>query len=39
MFQLGAFNKLTIIRITDHGWFLEDEEQNEVLLPNRFVTE
>ena len=39
MFQLGEFNKLTIIRITDHGWFLEDEEQNEVLLPNRFVTE
>jgi predicted RNA-binding protein (virulence factor B family) len=39
MLQLGEFNQLTIIRITDHGWFLEDEEQNEVLLPNRFVTE
>jgi predicted RNA-binding protein (virulence factor B family) len=39
MLQLGEVNELIIIRITDHGWFLEDEEQNEVLLPNRFVTE
>jgi len=39
MLQLGEVNELTIIRITDYGWFLEDEEQNEVLLPNRFVTE
>lgn len=39
MFQLGEINELEIIRITDHGWFLEDEEQNEVLLPNKFCTE
>jgi len=39
MLQLGEINTLNIIRITDHGWFLEDEEQNEVLLPNKFVTE
>jgi predicted RNA-binding protein (virulence factor B family) len=39
MLQLGEFNELTIIRITDFGWFLEDEEENEVLLPNKFVTD
>lgn len=39
MFQLGEINELEIIRITDYGWFLEDEEQNEVLLPNKFCTE
>jgi len=39
MLQLGEINELTIIRITDHGWFLEDEEENEVLLPNKFCTE
>jgi len=39
MIQLGEYNDLTIIRLTDFGWFLEDEEQNEVLLPNKFVTE
>jgi len=39
MLQLGEINELTIIRITDHGWFLEDEDENEVLLPNKFCTE
>jgi len=39
MLQLGEINELTIIRITDHGWFLEDEEENEVLLPNKFCTD
>lgn len=39
MIQLGEFNELEIIRITDYGWFLEDEEGEEVLLPNKFVTE
>lgn len=39
MLQLGEYNDITIIRITDHGWFLEDEDQNEVLLPNKFSTD
>lgn len=39
MLQLGEINELAIIRITDHGWFLEDEDENEVLLPNKFCTE
>jgi len=39
MIQLGEINELTAIRITDFGWFLEDEEGNEVLLPNKFVSE
>jgi len=39
MLQLGEFNELSVVRFTDYGWFLEDEEQNEVLLPNKFVSE
>jgi len=37
--ELGRINKLTIVRPTDYGYFLEDEEGNEVLLPNAYVTE
>lgn len=37
--ELGKTNRLTIARLTDFGYFLEDEEQNEVLLPNAYVTE
>lgn len=37
MITIGITQTLTIIRITDFGLFLEDEEQNEVLLPNKYV--
>lgn len=36
MMQLGEFNTLTILRETDPGLFLGDEEENEVLLPHRY---
>ncbi|MDC8004633.1 S1-like domain-containing RNA-binding protein [Aureisphaera galaxeae] len=36
MLQLGKFQDLTILRETDPGLFLGDEEGNEVLLPNRY---
>ena len=39
MIQIGAFNTLTILRDTDPGLFLGDNDQNEVLLPNRYVPE
>ena len=39
MIQLGEVNELIAIRLTDFGWFLEDEEGNEVLLPNKFTPE
>ncbi|MBX2827376.1 MAG: GntR family transcriptional regulator [Flavobacteriaceae bacterium] len=36
MLQLGQYQELTILRETDPGLFLGDEEGNEVLLPNRY---
>ncbi|WP_067146226.1 CvfB family protein [Pseudotamlana agarivorans] len=37
MITLGQVNTLEIIRETDHGIYLMDNEDNEVLLPNRYV--
>ena len=39
MIQIGDYNKLTILRDTDPGLFLGDDDQQEVLLPNRYVPE
>ncbi|MGY0392593.1 CvfB family protein [Bizionia sp. KMM 8389] len=39
MIKIGEFNTLEIIRETEPGLFLEDNEGNEVLLPNRYVPE
>lgn len=35
--KLGEINTLEILRETDHGIYLIDESDNEVLLPNRYV--
>ena len=37
MLRAGRIQKLTVSRISDYGLYLADEEQNEVLLPNRVV--
>ena len=37
--ELGKTNRLTINRHTDFGYFLKDEDYNEVLLPNAYVTD
>lgn len=37
MIKIGHVNTLEILRETDHGAYLVDEEDNEVLLPNRYV--
>ncbi|WP_456383482.1 CvfB family protein [Hydrogenimonas sp.] len=37
--ELGAVNRLEIVRSTDHGLVLSSEEGKEVLLPKRYVTE
>lgn len=37
MIQLGEYNTLEILRDTEPGLFLGDNEGNEVLLPNRYV--
>jgi len=39
MLHLGKFQKLTILRETDPGLFLGDNEENEVLLPHRYKPE
>ena len=36
MLRAGRIQKLTVSRISDYGLYLADEEQNEVLLPNRY---
>ncbi len=37
MIDLGQINTLEILRETDHGIYLVDGEDNQVLLPNRYV--
>ncbi len=37
MIHIGEYNTLTILRERDPGLFLSDEEDNEVLLPKRYV--
>lgn len=37
MIYLGEYNTLEILRDTEPGLFLGDTEDNEVLLPNRYV--
>ncbi|HLV39800.1 CvfB family protein [Xanthomarina sp.] len=37
--NLGEYNTLEIIRESEQGAYLADEEGNEVLLPNRYVPE
>lgn len=37
--NIGKWNTLTALRSTDHGFYLIDEAQNEVLLPNKYIPE
>ncbi|RNC87095.1 MAG: GntR family transcriptional regulator [Winogradskyella sp.] len=39
MIKLGEYNTLTILRDTEPGLFLGDANDNEILLPNRYVPE
>ena len=39
MIQLGEYHNLSIIRESDHGIYLENDEGDEVLLPNKYVPE
>ena len=38
MLRAGRIQKLTVSRISDYGLYLADEEQNEGLLPNRYIS-
>ncbi|MGB0304996.1 MAG: S1-like domain-containing RNA-binding protein, partial [Flavobacteriaceae bacterium] len=37
--NLGQYNSLSILRETDPGLFLGDEQGNEVLLPHKYKPE
>ncbi len=37
MLKLGQVNTLKVLRNTDNGMYLIDDESNEVLLPNKYV--
>lgn len=37
--RLGEYNKLSILRFTSVGAYLGDKEDNDVLLPNKYLTE
>lgn len=37
MIKIGDYNTLEILRETDQGLYIADEDGNEVLLPNRYV--
>jgi len=37
--KIGEFNELTLLRFTSVGAYLEDENENDVLLPNKYLTE
>lgn len=39
MIKIGDYNTLRILRDTEPGLFLGDDDENEVLLPNRYVPE
>ena len=36
--EIGLINKLKVDRLTDMGYYLLDDDNNEVLLPNNFIT-
>jgi predicted RNA-binding protein (virulence factor B family) len=37
--EIGKYNKLKIARLTEFGFFLEDKEGDEVLLPNAYISD
>ncbi|MGL1887673.1 MAG: S1-like domain-containing RNA-binding protein [Reichenbachiella sp.] len=37
--NIGVNNQLKLVRFTDNGAYLEDDNQEEVLLPNKYVSE
>ncbi len=38
MLEAGSYHKLEVNRISDFGLYLKDEQDEEVLLPNRYVS-
>lgn len=38
MIKIGEYNELTVLRSTSVGLFLGDDEDNDILLPRKYVT-
>ena len=38
MIKIGEYNELTVLRSTSVGLFLGDNEDNDILLPRKYVT-
>ena len=36
--QLGVINELQINRVTEYGFYLKAQDEQEVLLPNIYIT-
>ena len=39
MIRIGKTQKLKLFRQSPHGWYLQDQADNEVLLPNKFCND
>lgn len=39
MAEMGKLNTLEVLRATDHGMYLQGENSNDILLPNKYVPE
>jgi len=37
--NIGEFNELTLLRFTSVGAYLADDEDNDILLPNKYLTD
>ena len=37
--EIGKFNKLQVVKIADHGVYVDGGEEGTILLPNRYVPE
>ena len=38
MIQIGEYQSLTVVREMPQGFYLEDEDENEVLFPRKYIT-
>ena len=37
--EIGKFNNLQVVKIADHGVYMDGGEEGTILLPNRYVPE
>jgi len=39
MVEIGKINKLQVVKILEHGIYLDGEHLGEILMPSRYVPE